>query len=262
MSKRISEMDAEHLLDLVRGRTLDEYEALEVLRNPFCPVEAAEMVADSRHLLTSHVVREKLSGFRGLAYGRAMDLLASLPWTSLLALAQDPPTPPVVRRQAEKKLIYHIPTMSLGEKVALARKVHRPLLRNLIAVADGQVLVALLNSPRLAETDILVILNMVDAPPEFYGELARHHKWGQYYGVRRGLAVCPKTPLPLALSALVQLRSSDIREIAQRPGLPEGVRAAAEALRDQEQKGLRRVMIRSSENGENGNATDSSEGIR
>jgi hypothetical protein len=152
--------------------------------------------------------------------------------------------------------------MTLGEKVALARKVHRPLFNNLIAVADGQVLVALLNNPRMVENDILLILNTVDAPPEFYAELTRHHKWGQYYGVRKTLAQCPNAPLPLALSALVQLRASDVREIARRPGLPDAIRAAAEDLRDKEQKGLRRNLIRSSENDESASSPDTSQGVR
>jgi len=255
-------MDAGRLLELVRERPLDECEALEVLRNPFCTVEVAELVADSRQLLSSHVVREKLSGFRGFPFARAMDLLATLPWTSLLALAQHPPTPPVVRRQAEKKLLYHMPKMTLGEKVALARKVHRPLLKNLIAIADGQVLAALLDNPRMAETDILLVLNTVAAPREFYGVLARHHKWGQYYGVRRALAEASGTPLPLALSALVQLRDTDLREIAESATTPERVREAARALRDKEYKGLRREVIRSSENDDSRDATDTSEGVR
>jgi hypothetical protein len=136
------------------------------------------------------------------------------------------------------------------------------LLKSLIAMADQQVLVAILDNPRMAETDILLILNTVEAPRDFYGELARHHKWGQYYGVRRALAECPGTPLPLALSALVQLRDTDLREIAEHPTLREQVREAAHALRAKQHKGLRREVIRSSENGHSGDATDTSEGVR
>jgi hypothetical protein len=254
-------MNAAELEEYASGRELDEGEALEILRNSYCPVEVAEMVADSRHLLRSHVVRERLSGFRGLPFARAMDLLATLPWTSLLGLAQSPSAPPVVRRHAEKRLLGLLLKMTLGEKVALARKVHRPLLRNLIAQADEQVLIALLNNPRLAENDILVILNTTQAFPTFFAELARHPKWGQYYGIRLGLAGCPRTPLPLALSALVQLRAVDLQEVSQRSDLPEPVRSAARALKEKGEKGLRRV-IRSSENDVEGRSSDSSEGLR
>jgi hypothetical protein len=210
--------------------------------------------------MTSHVIRERLSAFRGLPFGRVMDLMATLPWTSLLALAQLPSAPPVVRRQAEKKLLYELPKLSLGEKVALARRAHRAILKSLIVHGDEQVLTALLDNPRLAENDILLILNTGQPPPGFFTALARHHRWGQYYGVRRGLAECKHTPLPLALSALVQLRMVDIRNVASRPDLSDAVRSAAKALKEKEEQGLRRV-IRSSSNGLDGRI-DAPESIR
>ena len=108
---------------------------------------------------------------------------------------------------------------------------------------------------------VLVILNTSSAPPAFYAELARHPKWGQYYGIRLGLAGCPQTPVPIALSALVQLRVVDLDEVSQRQTLPEPVRAAAKALKEKEKKGLRRV-VRSPENDVEGGSSDSPESIR
>jgi hypothetical protein len=235
-------MTSAELTALVGARQLDEREALEVLRNPHCSVEVAERLADSRQILQSHATRELLAGFRGLPFGRAMDLMATLPWTSLLAVAQNPRSAPVVKRHAEKKLLYQLPSLTLGEKVALARRVHRPLLRTLLAHADGAVLAALLDNPRLVENDILVILHTVDAPAGFYAEIARHRRWGHYYGVRRALVECLNTPLPIALAALVQLRMADLSEISGRPDLAGPVRAAARALKEKGDRGLRGVI--------------------
>jgi hypothetical protein len=261
VGKPISRMNSAELLELVRGDELDERQALDVLRNSYCTVEIAEIVADSSHLLRSHVVREVLSGIRGFPFARTMTLLATLPWTSLLNLAQSPSAPPVVRRHAEKKLLGNLPRMSLGEKVALARRAHRPLFGMLISSADVQVLVALLNNPRLVENDILVILNTASAAPEFFATLAKHQKWGHYYGVRRGLAECPRTPLPIALSALVQLRRVDLEQVCAQEGLSDQVRTAARGLLEKEQQGLRRV-VRSTLNDREDLPSDSTDGIR
>jgi len=239
---RVADMNADELRAWVRGGELSEHDVLDALRNPYCAAEVAEAIADRPELLAAHTVRELLSSFRGLAFARVMDLVATLPWTSLLALAQNPKAPPMVRRHVEKKLVAVLARMSLGEKVALARRVHRPLLRPLIEAGDGQVLVALLDNQRLSENDVLLILNIAMAPPEFYNELARHHRWGQSYAVRAALVRCRHTPLPVALSALVQLRSSDLEAVATRPDVPELVRNAAAALREREDKGLRRVI--------------------
>ena len=171
-----------------------------------------------------------------------MDLLSTLPWTSLLSLSQSPRTPPVVRRQAERKLLGQLTTMALGEKIALARRAHRAFFRAVIGTGDGQVLSALLNNPRLVENDILVILNTSEPPPKFFRELAGHHKWGAYIRVRRALVECEHTPLPVALSVLVQLSLTELRRVLERPGLPQRVRDAAQSLLDREASGERRVI--------------------
>lgn len=248
----IPELDSEKLLELVRGRKLDEIEILRVLRSPFCTAQIAERIASDPGLLGTHEVREKLAGFPGFTFGRALDLLATLPWTSLLSLSQSPRTPPVVRRQAERKLLTQLPSMSLGEKIALARRAHRALFGALINTADGQVLCALLNNARLVENDLLVILNTSEPPTEFFSELAGHKKWGAYIRVRRALAVCPHTPLPLALSVLVQLSVAELRRVMEYPGLAENVRDAAYSLLEREASGQRRVIDFSGDDSDGG----------
>ena len=260
-SEKLSELSSSELHAFVLRGGLSEQQALDALRNPYCGADTAELIADSRELLMSHTVRELLGGFRGMPVGRAMDLIATLPWTSLVALAQNPRTPPVIRRHCEKKLVSLLLSMSLGEKVALARRVHRPLVKNLIASADGQVLTALLDNQRICEEDVLLMINTAPAPAEFYSDVARHSRWGQCYGVRRALATCPNAPLPVALSALVQLRTRDISATASRPDVPDLVRSAARALKEKEDKGLRRV-IRSGMDDSRGDLPHGSDNLR
>jgi len=250
----IADLDSKSLLDLVRSRQLDELETLQVLRSPFCTAQIAEEIASDRRALDAHGVRERLAAFPGFNFGRALDLLGTLPWTSLLTVAKAPRTPPVVRRQAERKLVTQLQSMTLGEKIALARRAHRAIFRVLIATGDGQVLSALLDNGRLVENDVLVMLNTATPPPEFFAELARHRRWGQYFRVRRALVECPNTPYPLALSVLVQLPQTELRRALVRPDIPDNVRTAAEALLERESKGMRRVIDFSEDDGDGGAA--------
>ena len=258
--KSIAELDTDSLMELVRGRQLDELEVVQVLRSPFCTAQIAELIASQPGLMGTHAVREKLAGFPGFTFGRALDLMATLPWTSLLTLSQSPRTPPVVRRQAERRLLAQLASMSLGEKIALARRAHREIFRVLIETGDGQVLSALLNNPRLVENDILVILNTSQPPAEFFGELSSHRKWAPYIRIRRALVVCPRTPLPLALSVLVQLSVTELRRVLEHPDLPERVREAALSLLEREASGQRRVIDFSGDDSDGGGA-QSPEGI-
>lgn len=223
-------MSTAELRELVQAGKLKGLEIIKVLRNPYCTVEIAEIVADNRLWLTAHQVRELLAGFQGLPMARAMNLLATLPWLSLLELAKAPRTPPPVRRSAEKKILHRIATMTLGEKIALSRRAHRPLFKTLIETADAKVLCALLDNPYLVENDVLLMLNTIKPPPELVAEIARHQRWGCYYGVRLALAESRYTPLPIALSAMVQLRRLDLKNLLARPDLRPQVKDAATAL--------------------------------
>jgi len=254
MDPVIADLDSHGLQDLVRSRRLDELETLQVLRSPFCTAQIAGEIASDRRALSAHAVRELLAGFPGFNFGRALDFLGTLPWTSLLKISQTPKTPPVIRRHAERKLLAQLQSMSLGEKIALARRAHRAIFRVLIATGDGQVLSALLDNGRLVENDILVMLNTATPPPEFFAELARHHRWGQYFRIRRGLVQCANTPYPLALSVLVQLPSAELRRAIAHPDVPDNVRLAAESLLEREAQGMRRVIDFSGYDGEGGAA--------
>jgi hypothetical protein len=258
--KVIAELNSEGLQELVQSQQLDDLEVLQVLRSPFCTAQIAEDIASNPRMLDAHAVREKLAGFPGFTFGRALDLLGTLPWSSLLTLSQTPRTPPVVRRQAERKLVSLLASMALGEKIALARRAHRAIFTILIGLGDGQVLSALLNNPRLVENDILVILNTSEPPPEFFGELASHRKWGPYFRVKRALVVCPHTPVPVALSVLVQLPGTELRRVLELPTLPEKVREAAQSLLEREAQGRRRVIDFSGDDSDGGGA-QSPEGL-
>jgi len=254
MDPVIGELDSPGLLDLVRSRQLDGLAVLKVLRSPYCTLQVAEEIASDRRLLGGHAVRERLAGFPGFNFSRAMDFLGTLPWTSLVALAQAPKTPPVVRRQAERRILTQFSTMALGEKIALARRAHRAIFGPLITTGDVRVLSALLNNPRLVENDILVMLSTTEPPPEFFSALARHNKWGQYFQIRRGLVECPHTPYPLALSILVQLPTVDLKRAFARPDVPENIRSAINALLEREAQGRRRVIDFSGDDGDGGAA--------
>lgn len=261
MKPVIGELDSNGLLALVREGNLDDLEVLQVLRSPFCTAQIAELIAADPGLLDAHAIRERLAGFPGFTFSRALDMLSTLPWASLLSLSQMPRTPPVVRRQAERKVLGQIVSMTLGEKIALARRAHRAIFPTLISGGDGQVLSALLDNPRLVENDVLVMLNTVEPPPEFFAELARHRKWGQYFRVRRAIVECPHSPLPLALSVLVQLSTSELKRVIDRPDLPQKVREAAELLLEREALGRRRMVEFSVDDG-NGGAAQPPEGLR
>ena len=95
-------------------------------------------------------------------------------------------------------------------------------------------LVAMLDNPRLVETDVLVMIGQREIPAEVFQEIARHRRWGCRYQVKFRLAESRAVPTPVALSALVQLRPSDRHALSTRPDVNSTVRDAARQLAERQ----------------------------
>ncbi len=210
---------------------LDEGTAIEVLRSPFCTVEIAERVASSPRITAAHRVRELLCTIRGMPASRLHDLVATLPWGSLLRLAQAANVPPMVRRLAERRLILRLGKLTLGEKTALARRSHRALFKHLARDGgDDKVYLALLENPRMTEDDVVGLVNSIAPSPDVILAIIRSSRWSRRRAVRMAVARCPTTPLPLAFSAVAELGPGELRQLVADAKVPVAVREGAGRL--------------------------------
>lgn len=217
-------MGPDQLLRVAESEGLDDGQAIEILRNPHCSPEVAARVAEHQRLLGSDRIRRLICSVRGMPTPRVADLVATLPWLSLLQLTQDPKTPPMVRRMAERRLLLRLPKLTLGERIGLARRSHRALYGPLLATGDPQVVIALLENPRLTENDVVDLLNADDPPPVVFSAVLRSARWAPRRGIRMAMARNPSTPLPVALSAVAELGPGELKGLAGDPKVPEGVR--------------------------------------
>lgn len=227
---RIASMGPEELLEVAEFEGLDDAQAIEILRNPHCSPEIAARVADHRRLLGSDRIRSLICSVRGMPTPRVADLVATLPWLVLLQLSQDAKTPPMVRRMAERRLLLKLPKLTLGERIGLARRAHRALYGPLVSCGDSQVVVALLENPRLTEDDIVHLLNAHEPHPVIFISVLRSSRWAPRRGVRIAMARNQSTPLPVALSAVAELGPGELKGLAEDPRLPAGVRNGVLAL--------------------------------
>ncbi|MCD4750929.1 MAG: hypothetical protein K8R59_16265 [Thermoanaerobaculales bacterium] len=230
MAVRLSDMGPTELLDFVQRETILEGQATEILRNPYCTAEIAEMVAQTPGLLSSHRICALVCTVEGMPLSRVVDLMVILPWGPLMQLTQAPRTPPAVRRLAERRLLHRLPKMTLGEKIALARRAHRALFPHLIGAGDEEVFLALLDNPRLTEADLVSLLNTRPPTPGVVTALLRNSRWSCRRGIMVALARCPGAPLPLVLSALAQLPRRDLQELARDPRVSNQVREQVKRL--------------------------------
>ena len=158
----------------------------------------------------------------------ARQFLPHLGWRDLAELPVNLRISPVLRREAEKLLKTRLPELSLGEKVALARRGSRGIVALLCDEGETMVLRAVAGNPRATEADCARILARSDLPADFLGWLATASSWGQRRSVRLALVRHPRTPPSAALRLTQALSRRDIEELRRDVAAPRLVRVAAE----------------------------------
>jgi hypothetical protein len=162
----------------------------------------------------------------------SLRLLPTLFWRDLAEAAASPTVPGPVRVRAEGHLKDMLRDLRLGERIALAKIATPAVLALLLADTEPQVAQAALINPRLREEDLLVALRREKVARALIEAVAASPKWKERYAVRLGLALQPRTPLPIALLQLSSFLRRDLLRIAARAELALLVRVTAERLAD------------------------------
>lgn len=196
------------------------------LRDRNAPGALLERVAGDRRFTRHAEIRRALVLHPHTPLARARTLVAHLGWRDLVEVASDPRVHPVIRRSAESYLEARIGEMTLGERVALARRASRPIVALLAASEDEGVLRALLGNPFMVERLVVNIASSSTAPA-LLRDLAAHVKWSTRRAVRLAVAENPRAPVATALRSVESLDPRDLRRLSRDGRVPTIVRIAA-----------------------------------
>jgi hypothetical protein len=153
--------------------------------------------------------------------------LHRLRWTELAEIAASPHANPVRRKRAEHYLVAELPGLSLGERVALARRAVGGVIASLAQSEEVQVLVALLGNARLVEPVAAAIAGNPRTPPLVLSHLAASERWNRRRSILMALAGNETTPAHVALGVARLLAPDDLALLGRSPGAPRIVRIAA-----------------------------------
>jgi len=203
-------------------------ELVIVLRDRATSAAAVTRIGRNRSWMRSREVKVAFVSNPRAPQVLSRQFLPHLGWRDLAGLSVNQLVSPVLRREAEKLLKTRLPELSLGEKVALARRGSRGLVEMLREETDALVLRAVAGNPRATEDDFGRILGRSDTPAEFLGWLADLSSWGQRRQVRLALVRHPHTPASSALRLTQGLSLRDVDELRRDSAVPRLVRVAAE----------------------------------
>jgi hypothetical protein len=199
------------------GASLLEDEALAILGNPHCTAAVCQVLARNQRLTAFYSVRLRLVQHRATPLTHAVKLVHYLHWPDLLRLSVDVKVPAQVRRSIDTQLLARLSKLSLGEKIAAAKRCSAALIKVLLFDPDPHVFASLLINQLIREEDLLLLADSDSASAEKLRLLAADPKWSYRYAIRRALAVNPSTPRSVAASQLRFLSRRDLRIIHDDP---------------------------------------------
>lgn len=221
--------------------SLSEDEAVAVLENAYATPQIIARIAQNSRLTGFYSVRLKLVAHRQTPQAHAVKLVHYLFWFDLLRLSIDMRVPAPVRRAIEMQLLNRLDHLSLGERIASARRCGTALIKALLTDPDPRVFESLLINSRMREDELVALASSSRATPEQLGLLAADAKWSYRYAIRKALVLNPNTPRSAAASQLRYLSRVDLQLIHSNPSTSVYLRRCIERLTSHQASTVRRI---------------------
>jgi hypothetical protein len=126
-------------------------------------------------------------------------------------------------------LYQKIQTMTVSEKLDLARKASKEARTILMRDSNKLVQLAVVNSPKITESEIIAIAANRQVTEDVLREIGMNREWLRNYQVRLALVNNPKTPLTIAMAQVTYLNQRDLGLLAKSKGVPRPLVIAAES---------------------------------
>ena len=140
---------------------------------------------------------------------------------------------PKVRKTPEIRsltLLQRIQRLSFGEKRLLALRGGKEVRSILIKDPNKEIVLAVLDNPKITETEIEIITKSRSAPEEVLRKIIRKREWMKNYVIVLSVVSNPKTPAGNAVPLLSELKTKDLSILTKSKNISEAVRAASKRL--------------------------------
>jgi hypothetical protein len=132
--------------------------------------------------------------------------------------------------EESEKLASRIANMSANEKIKLALTGDAEARRTLLRDPNRLVHMAVLQNPRMTESEVITLANSRQATDEMLRFIINNRDWYKLYAVRLALVKNPKTPFALAIRMVGGLVSSDLKLLAKSKSVSPAVANQAKRL--------------------------------
>jgi len=205
--------------------SLTEDLALALLKNRDLPSEEVEQIAKNAALMKSRKVRLALAAHPRAPRRVALRLIRELYTFDLMQFSLMPAVSADLKRVADEQLLARLASITLGERLSLARRSSALVVAALLLDKESPVWQAALDNSRLTEAAIVKALQRPNAGAAFLEAVCHHPKWSLRHEIRVALLRNPHTPLARALEFARRLPPPLLRDVLHTSRLPEKTKA-------------------------------------
>jgi hypothetical protein len=198
---------------------------LSQLNHRDLPSAVVEQLSQNTAIMKSRKVRLAIAAHPQAPRRIALRVIRELYTFELMQFALTPAAAADLRRLADELLVARVASITLGERISLARRSSEMVAAALLLDKATPVWQAALENPRLTERGVIQALQRSSATPTLVEAVSHHAKWSPRPEIRLALLRNPHTPLARALEFARRLQPALLGDILHTSKLPEQAKA-------------------------------------
>jgi hypothetical protein len=216
--------EAQASSDLEAGPPFTADLALARLKDRSLSSEIIEQISRDRAVMKSRKVRLAMAAHPRTPRRTALRLIRELytfdlmQFSLLIVVAAD------LKRVADELLVGRITSITLGERISLARRSSGMVAAALLLDKETRVWQTALENSRLAESAIVKALLRPGTTPAFVKAVCHHSNWSVRPEIRMALLRNEHTPLARALEFARRFAPAQLRDVLHSSRLPERIK--------------------------------------
>jgi len=199
--------------------------ALAAVKDRNLASEVIEQISRNTVVMKSRKVRVALAVHPRAPRRIALRLIRELYTFDLMQFSLIPAVAAELKRVADELLVARLTSITLGERVALARRSSAMVAAALLLDKEARVWQTALDNPRVTEAAIVKALLGPTTTPAFVKAVCHHAKWSLRPEIRMALLRNGHTPLARALEFARRLPPAQLRDILHASRLPERIKS-------------------------------------
>ncbi len=209
--------------------------ALATLEKRELAPAALEQISNNTALMKSRKIRFALAAHPRSPRRIVLRLIRELYTFDLMQFSLLPAVAGDLKRVAEELLLGRLSSISLGERISLARRSSGRVAAALLLDREARVWQTALENPRLVESSVVASVLRPSCSAAFVKAVCHHPKWCMRPEIRMALLRNEYTPMARALEFARRLPPAQLRDVLHSSRLPEKIKSYL--LRDKQRMG-------------------------